>query len=288
MRETEHRNNQKDAAVSTLGSHAKGISVGQLRLITWMKYVMQQDAAGVPCTQKYICKKENRTMPDGVATEKRLITAESINEYLCYLCEQEKSQATVEKYQRDIKALMGFLNNRPVSKQLMVAWKQHLAETYAVASVNSMLAAANSFMDFIGWPEYKIKAMKVQKKLFCSPDKELTKDEYYRLVHTAMRIGKERLCLVIQTIGATGIRISELKFITVEAVASGRAIVNNKGKTRVVLLPTVTVKHQDTGAIKRPPLQFKWRHWPCRRLARTRAKIFQRARGYAYPGLARF
>lgn len=98
--------------------------------------------------------------------EKKIITAESINDYLCYLCEQEKSRTTVEKYQRDIKALMGFLNNRPVSKQLMVAWKQHLVETYAVASVNSMLAAANSFMDFIGWPEYKIKAMKVQKKCF--------------------------------------------------------------------------------------------------------------------------
>lgn len=167
----------------------------------------------------------------------RILTPELINSYSDYLREQEKSAATIQKYAHDLTALCGFLAGTALTKTALIGWKEHLAKEYAPASVNTMLAAVNSLLDYCGWTELKVKPMKIQRTLFCDQEKELTKEEYIRLVRTAEMEGNERLSLVIQTICATGIRVSELKFITVGAVQAGRAEIDNKGKHRTVFLP---------------------------------------------------
>lgn len=164
-----------------------------------------------------------------------LLTSELIKRYAAYLREEERSPATVGKYVRDLTALQTFLGGRPLSKTNLIEWKQQLTQTYASASVNSMLAAANSFLAFMNRKDLAVKPLKLQKPLFLAEEKELTKDEYIRLVRVAQQ-ENERLALVIQTICATGIRVSELRYITAEAVCSGRAEVNNKGKRRPVFL----------------------------------------------------
>lgn len=166
----------------------------------------------------------------------RIITPKLIDSYVDYLWEQEKSASTVQKYTHDLAALCKHLNGMGLTKALTIGWKEFLMENYAPASVNAMLAAMNSLFDFCGWHDLKVKALKIQKSMFCDDRKELTREEYVRLVHAAEREGNERLSLLIQTICATGIRVSELKFITAEAVHAGRADVSNKGKRRTILL----------------------------------------------------
>ena len=129
------------------------------------------------------------------------------------------------------------MNGRDISKGLLLEWKEALIEAYAPASVNTMLAAVNRFLAFCGLGDLRLRKLKIQKSLFLSEDKELTRAEYVRLVQAAQRQENARLSLVIQTICATGIRVSELRFITAEAVQSGRAEVSNKGKRRAVFLP---------------------------------------------------
>ena len=165
------------------------------------------------------------------------LTAAEIARYAEELREQERAGATIQKYVRDLNALLEFLDGGPLTKAALLEWKGRLIESYAPASVNSMLAAVNGFLSFMGWRDLKIKPLKIQKSPFCDEGKELTQAEYARLVRAAEGEGNERLSLVIQTICATGIRVSELKFITVEAVRSGRGEINNKGKRRSVFLP---------------------------------------------------
>ena len=154
------------------------------------------------------------------------------------LREEEKSQATIQKYLRDIRVLQHFVGDSgKVSKEVVIAYKQELSTRYAPASTNSMLAAANHFFQALGWQDCVVKSFRVQREVFRSSEHELTKEEYVRLVETAERKGKTRLSLVMQTICTTGIRISELPFITVEALQSRRARVALKGKTRTVILP---------------------------------------------------
>ncbi len=153
------------------------------------------------------------------------------------LKEEEKSRATIEKYLRDAKAFAAFLGDAPVTKDAVIRYKSHLSENYAVASANSMLAAVNSFLRFLECADCVVRTFKVQKAVFRSRELELSRNEYVRLVETAKRRGDRRLCLVMQTICATGIRISELPFITVEALHTRRARVSLKGKTRTVILP---------------------------------------------------
>ena len=129
------------------------------------------------------------------------------------------------------------MQDQPISKGALIDWKKQLAKRYAAASVNSMLAAVNTFLGFAGWADCKMKPLKIQRNLFCHEEKELTRAEYLRLVQAAGRGGNERLSLVIQTICATGIRVSELRFVTVEAVRAGRSVVSCKGKTRIIFLP---------------------------------------------------
>lgn len=165
------------------------------------------------------------------------LTTARIEKYAAFLREQERAAATIEKYVHDLTALAAFLAGREISKGLLLEWKETLIETYAPASVNSMLAAVNGFLSFCGLSELRLRKLKIQKSLFLSEDKELTKAEYVRLVRAAERGENQRLALVIQTICATGIRVSELRFITAEAVQCGRAEVSNKGKRRAVFLP---------------------------------------------------
>lgn len=166
-----------------------------------------------------------------------VITESLIKHFADALREQEKSQATIQKYVHDLQALHRQIGNVAVTKAMLIEWKECLSENYAPASVNTMLACVNSLMNFCGHPELKVKPLKIQKTLFCDENKELTRSEYIRLVNAAKQENNEQLALVIQTICATGIRVSELKFITVQAVDCGKAQIRNKGKHRTVFLP---------------------------------------------------
>lgn len=153
-----------------------------------------------------------------------------------YLKNEEKSRATIEKYMRDVRAFCRFVGNNGLSKEETIAYKDHLCGQYAAASVNSMLVALNCFLRFLDSQECCVKLLKIQRQIFSSEEKELSKEEYQRLVKTAA-MHNTRLSLVIQTICGTGIRVSELKYITVEAVKTGKAVVNCKNKTRVIFIP---------------------------------------------------
>lgn len=165
------------------------------------------------------------------------VTTALIKKYAAFLREQERARETVEKYVHELTDLSAFLPGRPIIKGLLLEWKEDLIGQYAPASVNNKLTAVNGFLSFCGWNELRLRPLKIQKALFLSEEKELTKAEYVRLVKAAERAENERLSLVIQTICATGIRVSELQFITAEAVQCGRAEVSNKGKRRTVFLP---------------------------------------------------
>lgn len=160
-----------------------------------------------------------------------------LEDYKAYLWSEERSRNTVEKYVRDIKVFLIFLEECEADKEALMEWKKKLAQEYAPASVNSMLAAVNNFFDWLGFAQYKVKPVKIQRNIFTRPEKELTYEEYKRLVRAAQENKNVRLSLLLQTMCATGIRVSELKFITVSAALSGRAIVNCKGKTRTIFLP---------------------------------------------------
>lgn len=167
----------------------------------------------------------------------KLITSALIVRYAGYLREEEKSQATIEKYVHDLTALCTYLDGEELTKTMLIDWKNHLTRHYASASVNAMLAAVNGLLEYCGWGELRVKPLKIQKSMFCDKEKELTRAEYSRLVHAAGTEGNERLSLIIQTICATGIRVSELRFITVETVRTGKGEINNKGKRRILFLP---------------------------------------------------
>lgn len=157
--------------------------------------------------------------------------------YVDYLQEQERATQTIQKYLHGIHTLKAYLQGRPLTKSILMEWKEQLVGTHAPASVNAMLVAINGFLTFMGWHRLTVRLVKIQKALFCDEHRELTRAEYIRLVNTAKKEGDYRLSLVLQTICATGIRVSELKYITVEAVRMGRTMIRNKGKQRVVFLP---------------------------------------------------
>ena len=166
----------------------------------------------------------------------RFITAKAIAEFKEHLILEERSEITIEKYIRDVKAFTAYTQNTSVTKETVIAYKKHLQENYAARSVNSMLASINSLFAFLGWHDLKVKSLKLQQQVFCPEEKELSKAEYTRLCRTAERKHNERLNLILQTICGTGIRVSELQYITVEAVKHGEAVVNCKAKTRSVFI----------------------------------------------------
>ncbi len=168
--------------------------------------------------------------------KKRIITNQKINSFEKYLIENEKADATIQKYMHDIRCFVEYAANQTLDKGLVLKYKGMLEENYAIRSANSMLAALNSFFRFLGWYDLCVKQFKVQKETYCSEEKELTKAEYTALVRTAERKKNERLSLVVQTICGTGIRVSELQSITVEAVRRGESVVSCKGKTRKIFI----------------------------------------------------
>lgn len=155
--------------------------------------------------------------------------------YKDYLIRDEKSKATISKYLHDVRVFAEFAQDRPIDKNLVLEYKDILGEAYSVSSANSMLAALNSFFRFMNWRDAEVKRFKVQKQVYCKAENELTKDEYLRLVAAAEQKSK-RLSLVIQTLCGLGMRVSELSYITVEAVECGEAVVSCKGKTRVIFI----------------------------------------------------
>lgn len=168
--------------------------------------------------------------------ERRILTEEIIDDYRNNLILQEKRVATIEKYIRDIRAFSVYTQDKTITKEIVIAYKSLLQENYAVRSVNSMLASINSLFAFLNWFDLRVKSLKLQQKVFCSEEKELTKAEYKRLCDVAKQKKNQRLNLIIQTICATGIRVSELQYITIEAVKCGEAVVNCKSKTRSVFI----------------------------------------------------
>ena len=160
-----------------------------------------------------------------------------IQQFHDYLLREEKSAATVEKYLRDVRAFSAYVGKQGVTKDVVVAYKKHLLDAgYAARSINSMLASVNGFLAFMGWQDCRVKSVKLQRRAYCAEEKELTKAEYERLLKAAEK--SPQLRLVMQTICGTGIRVSEIKAFTVEAVRQGEVVVNCKAKTRTILLPT--------------------------------------------------
>ena len=167
----------------------------------------------------------------------QVITEKVIKAFAAYLKNEEKSKNTIEKYLRDVQKFSEYMNGLNISKEDVIAYKDKLlSENFAVRSINSMIASVNCLLCFLGLPDFKVKSIKLQRQIYCPEEKELTKEEYIRLVNTAKRAGNERLNLLLQTICGTGIRVSELQYITVEAVKYGEAIVSLKGKTRSVFI----------------------------------------------------
>ena len=166
----------------------------------------------------------------------KYLTQKIISDYKESLKLEERSAATVEKYIRDVKAFSAYVNGAEISKEVVIEYKKHLQKSYAVRSVNSMLASINGLFAFLGWHEFKVKSIKLQQQIYCPEEKELTKAEYTLLCRAAEKKHNERLSLIIQTICGTGIRVSELQYITVEAARHGEAIVSCKAKTRSVFI----------------------------------------------------
>ncbi len=165
-----------------------------------------------------------------------ILNVEKMKEFEMHLLDEERSVKTVEKYLHDLRVLYAFTEGKALTKAKILEYKKRLLDSYAVTSANSMLAAINAFFRFCGWYELCVKRYKIQKSAFCSEERELTKAEYMRLIDAAKRSGNKRLNLIIQTICGSGIRVSELQFITVEAVAQGEAFVNCKGKSRRIFI----------------------------------------------------
>ena len=166
------------------------------------------------------------------------VPQEHLSAFARRLAEEERSAGTVEKYLRDAGAFLEWLAGAPVNREAVTGWKAHFVRSgYRPATINSMLAALNTFLRFIGLEDCRVRALRVQRRLFQSEERELSRQEYQRLLDTARTLGRDRLALVMETICAAGIRVSEVRYITVEAARSGQADIALKGKVRTLLLP---------------------------------------------------
>ncbi len=170
--------------------------------------------------------------------DKRTLTLEQIVAYGGYLRTEEHAPGTIEKYLRDARNFAVWLDGASVTKENATVWKEQLrACGYAPTTINSMLAALNNLFRFLGWSECHLKFFKIQRKLFRDTARELTRTEYERLIRTAEAQNRQRLALLMETICATGVRVSEVKYLTVEAARAGCAEISLKGKIRTILLP---------------------------------------------------
>ena len=160
-----------------------------------------------------------------------------LENYEKYLRSQEKSDNTVRKYLRDVRAFLAFLNGEEIGREQVILYKQHLLNYYKISSANSMLTALNGYLRYLGMQECCVSVYRIQRQLFRDVQRELTRDEYRELVRIAAGSKRKRLYCLMQTIGATGIRVSELKYITVEALKSQIVTIRSKGKVRTILIP---------------------------------------------------
>lgn len=166
------------------------------------------------------------------------LTPERVAAYGRYLKQEERSPATLEKYLRDVLAFARWLDGEAVTKEAVTEWKERLlAEHRSPSTVNAALSALNGLFRFLGWEDCRARFVKVQRRLFRDPARELTRPDYDRLIATARELGRDRLALLMETICATGVRVSEVRYLTVEAAQRGRAEVALKGKIRVILIP---------------------------------------------------
>ena len=167
-----------------------------------------------------------------------ILTEERIAAYGRNLATEERSHGTIENYLRHVRIFAAWLNGTPATKEQAAGWKEYLiSQGYAPTTINSMLAALNGLFRFLGWDECRVKFLKVQRRLFRDASRELTRPEYEHLLETAKERGQDRLVLLMETICSTGIRVSEVCYITVEAAQRGRAEISLKGKIRTILLP---------------------------------------------------
>lgn len=169
--------------------------------------------------------------------DERVITSKTIKDFQIYLYEEERSNNTIEKYMRDVRLFCEWLKGRSIDKAVVIEYKKELCGNYAVKSVNSMLSSINTFFVFMDWHDLKIKTLKIQRRIFADKSKELSKTEYERLLTAAKNKKNERLYYLMQTIASTGLRVSEIKYVTCEAVRQGQAVINCKGKIRQIFLP---------------------------------------------------
>lgn len=167
----------------------------------------------------------------------KTITNEIINKFEQYLYEEERSENTIEKYLRDVRYFYKSVGSKELQKSDVLDYKRKLCERYAPRSVNSMLSSINAFFLFMGWHELRVKTLKIQRQIFADKDRELAKSEYKKLLTAAKNKKNEKLYYLMQTIASTGLRVSEVKYVTVNAVKSGHAVINCKGKIRQVFLP---------------------------------------------------
>lgn len=168
----------------------------------------------------------------------RIISEKLLEQYRGYLYEEEKGSETIGKYMRDLRKLLDYMGGKELDKARMISYKNFLIEqNYKISSINSFLVAANRFFEHNGWHDLRVKTFKIQQEAFCPEKRCLTKEEYKKLVNAALRSGRRRLSRILQTICATGIRVSELRFVTVESVKKGVMEIRCKGKIRQVLIP---------------------------------------------------
>ena len=171
--------------------------------------------------------------------EQHYLANEQISAFASSLVRAERTPATIEKYLRSVRAFFLYLDGRPVTKDAVVAWKEHLQSMggYSPSTVNASLAAINDLFTFLGWSDCRAHYLKVQHRLFRDAGQELGREDYERLITAARESGRERIALVMETICATGIRVSEVRYITVEAAKEGHTTISLKGKIRTILLP---------------------------------------------------
>lgn len=167
----------------------------------------------------------------------RIMTEQLLGGFCGHLHAEERSAGTIEKYLRDVRAFSSWNAGREVTRESVAAWKEHLLKDHAPKTVNSMLAAVNTFFRSVGWMDCRVKYLKLQRRVFRSESRELTREEYERLLNTARSTGRERLALLMEAVCATGIRVSEVRYLTVEAAKTGRTDISLKGKIRTILLP---------------------------------------------------
>lgn len=169
--------------------------------------------------------------------EEHILTAEQITAYGCWLRQEERASGTMEKYLRDIRSFFAWLDGRAVTKEIVTEWKEQLQTEKAASTVNGVLAALNGLFRFLGWEDCRVRFLKVQRRLFRDSKRELTRNDYERLITAARERNQDRLALLMETICATGIRVSEVQYITVEAAQQGRTEISLKGKIRTIILP---------------------------------------------------